>query len=233
MGLRHDWFVDSFKTPYTHAHGHAHRSAPLWRTMMSYNDVCGVEGNYCPTVPYFSNPNISLGGAPLGVPSGTKSNCVAGNLSPDPTTCDANARTVLNATRSTGAQFRLSGYSWVGVSDDWGTASNWSSNRVPRYIDDLTLPAAPAGGNCPTITGDFAVRSLTIADGASLNMSAGTLSVYGDWEEQGSGGFDGVGGTVVFRSPLDQSLQSGSSSSFYHLQVGDGSGAQRVEMVIK
>ncbi|MFC1879604.1 choice-of-anchor J domain-containing protein [Chloroflexota bacterium] len=181
-------------------------------------------------IPYFSNPSISLGGAPLGVPSGTKSNCVAGSLSPDPTTCDANARAVINTTRTTSSQFRLSGYTWVGNSTAWNTASNWSNNRVPRYMDDITIPAAPAGGNFPTINGDFDIRNLIIANGAVLNMTGGTLNVYGDWEEQGSGLFNGSGGTVVFRSPLDQTIQAGSSSHFYHLQIGDGSGAQRVSL---
>lgn len=38
-----------------------------WRTVMAYNDECEDSGFNCTRIPYFSNPDLSYGGDPLGI----------------------------------------------------------------------------------------------------------------------------------------------------------------------
>ncbi len=234
MGLRHDWYVDSSVTPAAHAHGYAH-VAGSWRTVMAYNDLCVANGGSCTRLPYFSNPTISYNGSPMGVAAGTASNCVSGSLSPNPESCDAYNATILNVGRVTNSQFRSSQITWLGNSSDWNDANNWvmyegplsgqtAVNRIPRTIDNVFIPTSPSGGNFPTLSsGTAAVRDLTIASGATLNMSGGTLTVYGNWEEQGTGTFNGTGGNLVFAGIYgSQTLTSGASSTFPNVQIGNG-----------
>jgi hypothetical protein len=97
MGARHDWYVDSSTAPYRYSHGHV--NAPnRWRTIMSYNNYCSVQGFNCTRIQFWSNPNITYGGAPLGVPDGT---CTGG------IGCDADNARTLNNTRLTVANFRV------------------------------------------------------------------------------------------------------------------------------
>lgn len=71
MGARHDWYVDSGSTPYSYAHGYVN-TANRWRTVMAYNNLCSANyGFNCTRLPYWSNPNISYGGDPMGVPYGS------------------------------------------------------------------------------------------------------------------------------------------------------------------
>ena len=67
MGALHDPYVDSSTYPYSYGHGHVNLVA-RWRTVMSYNDQCAATapGTCCTRIPYFSNPNLTYGGAPLG-----------------------------------------------------------------------------------------------------------------------------------------------------------------------
>jgi hypothetical protein len=59
QSARHDIATDSSTTPY--AYGHGYRYGNNWRTIMAYN--CPVS---CPRLNYWSNPNISYGGVPMG-----------------------------------------------------------------------------------------------------------------------------------------------------------------------
>ncbi|MCB9432821.1 MAG: hypothetical protein H6668_12650 [Ardenticatenaceae bacterium] len=234
MGLRHDWYVDASVTPAAHAHGFAY-VAGSWRTVMAYNNLCADSGGSCTRLLYFSNPSINYNGNPTGVPAGTASNCVENALSPNPASCDAHNAAILNAGRVTNSQFRSSQITWLGNSTDWNSASNWriyegplsgqtAVNRIPRAIDNVFIPTSPSGGNFPTLSsGTVAVRDLTIATGATLNMSGGTLTVYGHWEEQGTGTFNGSGGTVTFAGIYgDQAVTSNAASIFPNVQIGDG-----------
>lgn len=242
MGLRHDWYQNDGITPFTYAHGYVNNDSNSgWRTVMAYDWLCRDEGFNCPSVPYFSNPNIRLRGEPMGVPGGTAANCKADELTPNPSSCDADAHSVLNASAPTVAQFRSSVLVWTGAtSSDWRTASNWTMaegspftitnvSRVPRLIDNVFIPANTP--NTPLIRADADVRDVLIEEDAALNMSGGTLTVYGDWEEQGTGVFNASGGTVVFKSPLNQSIESHHDSNFNHLQIGDGIGTQKVALL--
>ena len=109
--------------------------------------------------------------------------------------------------------------------------STYAVRRVPRTIDDVFIPAAPAGGRFPTISsGAHSARDVYIDSGAQLNMSAGNLSVYGDWEEDGTGQFNGTGGIVAFTGVSDQHINTNSSSTFNHLEIGDGLSTGQVNL---
>ncbi len=67
MGARHDVYMDSGTTPYTHAHGYTRPSAPSpWRTIMAYNNACTAVQKSCTRIQYWSNPGVSYGGTPMG-----------------------------------------------------------------------------------------------------------------------------------------------------------------------
>ncbi|MBO4560346.1 MAG: zinc-dependent metalloprotease [Bacteroidaceae bacterium] len=61
LGCRHDTYVDNNTTPYAYGHGYVHPSN-TWRTIMAYVNACGS----CPRLLYWSNPNITYNGAPMG-----------------------------------------------------------------------------------------------------------------------------------------------------------------------
>jgi hypothetical protein len=128
MGARHDWYVDdTVGSPYTYNHGYV--NAPdLWRTIMAYNSECEDQGASCTRLQYWSNPDVTYGGDPLGVPEGTSTACTEGNLSNPP--CDADNRKTLDNTAYTVANFR----SWPPldhlvflplVMKNYGAAAGW------------------------------------------------------------------------------------------------------------
>jgi hypothetical protein len=105
MGARHDWYIDNSTTPYTYSHGFVNTTAsPYWRTMMSYNNLCTVKSISCPRVLYWSNPDVSYDGTPMGIAGGTKSDCPKGNA--NNVSCDADDHRTLNETASTVSAFR-------------------------------------------------------------------------------------------------------------------------------
>jgi hypothetical protein len=70
MTARHDWYVDAVNnSPYTYNHGYVN-VAGGWRTIMAYNNQCAASGTYCTRLPYWSNPTVTYGGAPMGIPEG-------------------------------------------------------------------------------------------------------------------------------------------------------------------
>jgi hypothetical protein len=127
MGAQHDWYVSTATLPYTYAHGYVNTDVGFrWRTVMSYNDRCTVQGFSCSRLLAWANPanrvtplcaagNFTcrpnlwfVPGAPipLGVAGGTKSNCRASNLAD--VGCDADNRRTLNNTALTVANLRAS-----------------------------------------------------------------------------------------------------------------------------
>lgn len=126
MGASHDWYVSPGVQPYTYAHGYANwRPGQRWRTVMSYNDICAVQGFNCNRLVAWANPDAGLnafcagsnytcrpnlwyvpGEGGTGIKAGTRSNCVAGVIaSPE---CDADDHRTLNNTALTVANFRPS-----------------------------------------------------------------------------------------------------------------------------
>ena len=60
VGCHHDPFVDT-NTAFPYGHGYVHPSN-TWRTIMAYVNACGS----CPRLQYWSNPNVTYGGVPMG-----------------------------------------------------------------------------------------------------------------------------------------------------------------------
>ena len=123
MGAQHDWYVSTSLFPYTYAHGYNNtRVGQRWRTVMSYNDACAVQGFNCTRLLAWANPDNRLNpfctggsfacrgnlwflpGEAMGVPGGTRSDCVAGVLTTNP--CDADDHRALNNTALTVANLR-------------------------------------------------------------------------------------------------------------------------------
>ena len=61
LGCRHDPYVDNDTNPFVYGHGYVNPSN-TWRTIMAYIDACGS----CPRLLYWSNPNVTYGGEPMG-----------------------------------------------------------------------------------------------------------------------------------------------------------------------
>ena len=61
LGCRHDTFMDANTTPFAYGHGYINPSK-TWRTIMAYPDSC----NSCPRLLYWSNPNVTKDGEPMG-----------------------------------------------------------------------------------------------------------------------------------------------------------------------
>jgi hypothetical protein len=234
MGARHDWYVDDTASPYTYAHGYVPTNY-AFRTIMAYGSECSDQGANCPPIPNFSNPNITYNGQPTGVDASGPSNCTTGAV-PNPR-CQADNHSTLNNSAITNANFRSSEIVWTGaVNADWQTAGNWNIqegpagaaatvHRVPRDIDDIRIPPT---ANAPTISANASARDMLIENGAVLNMTGGVLHLYGQWEEQGSGRFNGSGGEIVFAGRLDQTITVNADSIFNHVTIGDGVATQQL-----
>ena len=70
MGAHHDWYANPSDTgPYPYNHGYVDTVA-RWRTVMAYDSQCNDLGFSCTRLPFWSNPEVSYGGAPMGVPEG-------------------------------------------------------------------------------------------------------------------------------------------------------------------
>lgn len=80
MGLRHDWYVDTYDIPCAHHHGYVNRSAislgasgassKRWRTIMSYNDECAANGFNCSRINRWANPDKNYNSEPTGIAIG-------------------------------------------------------------------------------------------------------------------------------------------------------------------
>ncbi|MCZ7584963.1 MAG: M12 family metallo-peptidase [Deltaproteobacteria bacterium] len=63
----HDWYVNPFlNAVYPYNHGFVNVFG-RWHTVMAYPTECINAGVECASIPYFSNPNLSYDGTPLGV----------------------------------------------------------------------------------------------------------------------------------------------------------------------
>jgi hypothetical protein len=128
MSARHDWYADDTDgSPYTYNHGY-YNLPDLWRTIMAYNEGCDCsnEDSPCPDmdsrdtpwspecvrIAYWSNPDKTYGGDPMGVPVGQAN--------------AADNRRTLNNTSSTVASFRTT------VRKQGG--AGWGSNYYATHI---------------------------------------------------------------------------------------------------
>ena len=109
------------------------------------------------------------------------------------------------------------GTAWTGaVSTDWATAGNWS-NGVPTSTLDATIPAGQP--RYPVLTtGTFTAKTLTLASGATLTQSGGTLDLKGNFANAGT--FTATGGLVSLSGSASQAVGGSSRSAFWNLSVG-------------
>lgn len=235
MGSRHDWYMDAGTTPNTTAHGYVD-TINEFRTIMAYNNRCEALGKDCPRIAHFSSATVTYNGHATGVASGTATTCsddtdggTNGSNDGDPNPaqeCDADNVSNFNSKSVTTSQFRSSQLTWTGnANSDWSNAANWTiaegvpgattaTNRVPRSFDSILIPSGL--GTYPTISsGSVTAREIMIANGATLNMTGGTLAVGWRWED--SGGFNPTGGTVQFNGPIDITVTS--TSAFKNVQI--------------
>ncbi|MDO7850023.1 hypothetical protein [Hymenobacter convexus] len=88
---------------------------------------------------------------------------------------------------------------YKGVNSDWFDAANWTA-CVPSATVDAVIPAGLNFYPNLSTTATADVRTLTLASGARLAQSAGTLNVYGDLTSSTSAANVSLtGGTVAFR----------------------------------
>ncbi|TPG65992.1 DUF4394 domain-containing protein [Hymenobacter nivis] len=112
------------------------------------------------------------------------------------------------------------GLTWNGsASTDWGTAANWTPNRVPTNADDVTIPGGTP--NQPAVSGSQAARFVVLASGASLTSNDGsTLTVGGNFTNNG-GTLAGAGtGTITLAGTAAQVIGGTGTSAFQNLTVG-------------
>lgn len=78
QSARHDPKNDPTNTPYSYGHGYQYigkgRNATKWRTVMAYDCTGG-----CPRLKYWSNPNVTYGGVPMGTASSSDNARVLNN----------------------------------------------------------------------------------------------------------------------------------------------------------
>ena len=85
---------------------------------------------------------------------------------------------------------------WNGsVSKNWNNKDNWVLKKVPTQTDNVSFVAGSP--NYPVIsTYGAKCKGITIATGATLTMTAGSLSVYGEIKATDANQFDLAGGTL-------------------------------------
>jgi len=242
LGATHDWYSSGMGgTVRSYGHGHSDVEN-RFRTVMAYGEICIVNGHGCPVAPYFSNPDLTYNGGPLGIASGTNESCERQDT--ENYLCDADNRRMFNETSLVIAGYRSSEVIWTGaVSRAWQEAANWEMiegalnttnrssevvNRVPRSMDDVLIPSEPSGGRFPSLNSSAEARNLLIAENANLTISTGTLSIYGHWEDYGTVAISG--GTVNFKGNQSQTVRSNPTSNFRHLKLGDNT-SQKVSLL--
>lgn len=97
-GCRHDTYVDTKTTPFAYGHGYVYFD-DLWRTVMAYNNECDCDDEvspcpafddrstpgspYCDRLQYWSTPDVTYGGVPMGTVSTEKNERVLDETAAD------------------------------------------------------------------------------------------------------------------------------------------------------
>ncbi len=111
---------------------------------------------------------------------------------------------------------------WTGAtSTTWATATNWSA-CAPTSAISVVVPTGLT--RYPSLTtGTPAVRNITFDGTGTMTMSAGTLSVHGNWTRTGTGATSTfTGGTVSFVGTGEQVITN--PGTFYNLTVNKPGG---------
>ena len=88
----------------------------------------------------------------------------------------------------------------------WGTAGNWSTNKVPGPTSNVCIFTAPATGSVDaTAISSISVDSIQVGQGVGLAFGAGTVSIANSLTSQG---YLTLFGTTLSTTSVD--MQSGS-----------------------
>jgi hypothetical protein len=203
-----------------------------WRTATS-QDVNSVNTN-----PNFTTPSGVL--ASLNYQLGETSLCIGAGTAAGSTTVDitGGARPIPSATNPDLGAYEsplsaaTTSYTWTGsVSNNWGTAGNWSPSVVPDGNAIVTI----GSGSNPVVNEDFTTPAtcynLTLASGATLTIAAGkALTVSGSLTNNAGAGAlllesndtDGTGSLIENNNGVDATVQqflygSNVGDSFWHM----------------
>jgi adhesin/invasin len=98
---------------------------------------------------------------------------------------------------------------WLGVTTNWNTASNWSTGLVPLPATDVLIPAGTP--NNVLLTGGVAMNGLTVASGATVNTAGFQLQVGASISTTGA---TFTGGGSILSTAVSSSL-SGSVPALF------------------
>jgi len=110
---------------------------------------------------------------------------------------------------------------WIGTTNAWNTASNWTNGVPTKY----TTAVITSGTNNPVISTNAAVYSLTIGAGRTLtiNNSSLSLEVYGNISNSGT--FTPNNSTVIlYGCSAPNTITSTLGISFFNLTVDNSFG---------
>ena len=210
MGLKHDRYqsLKGLKVNSTGGANHGYVNQRMfepgasesarWRTIMAYPTQCGeVGGFWCPWVPYFSNPELTYNGDPMGVPVDHPSTGVDG---------PADARRALNDRREITANFRRSSTSTPRVrltlspywlAENGGVSTVTATLHRPSSADTtVTISASPAD-------------AIALSANRTLNIPAGRTTSVGAVTITGVDNGDRTGDVVVTVSATAMNTSSG------------------------
>ncbi len=190
MGLRHDRYASG--VPRTgFRYGYVNQlafepdapEAARWRTIMAYNGQCAyVGGFHCLRIPYFSNPDKTYDGDPMGVPFDHPSTGADG---------PADAVRGLNGRREITANFRPSSTSptprlALALSPYWLTEKGGTSTVTATLhrpsSEDTTVTVSASLDHAVILSAN---RTLTIPAGKTVSEGVVTLSGIDNGDQTG------------------------------------------------
>lgn len=99
---------------------------------------------------------------------------------------------------------------WSGaISTDWNNPNNWESKELPSFDLGAEIPDASTTPNSPILPAGASCADLILKPGAVLNGGSGSLSVYGNWNNEGGGIFNYQNSTVEYVGAEDQEIAPG------------------------
>ena len=124
-------------------------------------------------------------------------------------------------------------FNWIGsINNDWFEGNNWDTGFPPgSSTDHVTIQ--PTAQNWPIITSTVTCGDLILMNNTFLNVSTGTIEVFGNVMSQGNiaigtgnfisnSSFDGTGGTIDFTDNGELTIKHESVASFGDLDANFG-----------
>ncbi len=120
---------------------------------------------------------------------------------------------------------------WTGAaSSDWNNPANWNGGVLPAAGAFVNVPTTPAGGRFPMINGVAEMRSLTLDNGAQLNVAGATLTVHGGVELAAGAQIDATGSTITLTGNQLAAIVLPPGQKLNNLVIGNGSDTFRAEL---